>query len=250
LNQLDTLTLLGVRFHALTLPQLFEAILHLAQLPGRAVIANVNIHALNLAYRQPWYRDFLNQAHLVFCDGFGVALGAKLTGQTIRAEHRTTCPDWIGALARLCRQHRLSLFLLAGKPGVADAAAAKLGQAAPGLRVAARHGYFQKSGPENEHVIAAINAFKPHLLIVGFGMPLQEAWIQANMNQIDARVIMPLGACLDFYTGRVPRGPAWLTNHGFEWLARLLTEPRRLWKRYLLGNPLFLYRVLKQRFSR
>jgi N-acetylglucosaminyldiphosphoundecaprenol N-acetyl-beta-D-mannosaminyltransferase len=116
--------------------------------------------------------------------------------------------------------------------------------------VAARHGFFQKSGPENEQVIVAINTFKPHLLIVGFGMPLQEAWIQANMNQIDARVIMPLGACLDFYTGRVPRGPAWLTNHGFEWLARLLTEPRRLWKRYLIGNPLFLYRVLKQRFSR
>lgn len=248
-SQFETINLLGVRFHTFTVNQLLQAIIESAGFSSgqKTIIAHVNIHALNLAYEQPWYRDFLNRADLVFCDGFGVALGAKLTGQSIRPEHRSTCPDWIEELGRVCQQHSLSLFLLAGRPGVAAIAAQKLYQVAPGLRVETHHGYFDKSGPENEQVIAKINAFKPHILYVGFGMPLQEEWIQHNLDRIDARVLLPLGACLDFYTGQVYRGPRWMTDHGLEWLSRLLTEPARLWQRYLIGNPLFLWRVLKHR---
>ena len=77
-------------------------------------------------------------------------------------------------------------------------------------------------------------------------MPLQERWILDNISRIEARVFLPLGACLDFYTGTVYRGPRWMTDYGFEWLTRLIIEPQRLWERYILGNPLFLYRVLKQ----
>jgi N-acetylglucosaminyldiphosphoundecaprenol N-acetyl-beta-D-mannosaminyltransferase len=84
-------------------------------------------------------------------------------------------------------------------------------------------------------------------LYVGFGMPLQEDWILRNIDQIDAKVFLPLGACLDFYTGNVYRGPRWMTNYGLEWLTRLVTEPGRLWERYVIGNPLFFYRVLQER---
>ncbi|GIK40742.1 MAG: glycosyl transferase [Chloroflexota bacterium] len=244
----QTLFLLGIRIHALSRDQLLQAIVDsaLANTGRKTIIAHVNVHAMNLAYKLPWYREFLNQADLVFCDGFGVALGAKLTGQFIKAEHRTTCPDWIESLGKLCQQQGLSLFLLAGQPGVAEAAAAKLQRVAPGLRVAYHHGYFQKTGLENEQVIAQINVFRPHILYVGFGMPHQEDWIRGHINQIEARVFLPLGACLDFYTGHVYRGPRWMTDHGLEWLSRLLIEPGRLWQRYLVGNPLFLWRVLKQ----
>jgi N-acetylglucosaminyldiphosphoundecaprenol N-acetyl-beta-D-mannosaminyltransferase len=242
------INLLGVRFHALTRDQLLQAIITAAQAEAgrKTVIAYVNIHAMNLAYEQPWYRDFLNRADLVFCDGFGVALAARLTGQSIKAEHRSTCPDWIETLGQRCQQHQLSLFLLAGRPGAAAAAAQKLQTAAPGLRVAAHHGFFDKTGPENEQVIAQINTFQPDILYVGLGMPLQEAWIRDNLPRVEAKLFLPLGACLDFYTGQVYRGPRWLTDYGLEWLSRLLTEPGRLWRRYLLGNPLFLWRVLRQ----
>lgn len=245
----QTLSLLGVRFHPLTRNQLLQAVVNAVQANhGRkTIIAHVNIHAMNLAYEQPWYREFLNQADLVFCDGFGVALGARLTGQSIRSEHRSTCPDWIEELACRCQDRQLSLFLLAGQPGVAERAAEKLKAAAPGLRIASHHGYFEKTGPENERVIVQINAFEPHILYVGFGMPMQEAWIQQNMPRIEAKVFLPLGACLDFYTGQIYRGPRWLTDYGLEWLARLFTEPQRLWHRYILGNPLFFWRVFKQR---
>jgi len=244
-SQNDTVTLLGVQFHKLTKSQLLQSIVHSAQKQNKTIIAHVNIHAMNLAYQLDWYQDFLNRADVVFCDGFGVALATKLTGQSIKAEHRHTCPDWIEELALDCQEHGFSLFLLAGKPGVAEIAAKKLKRIAPDFKVATHHGYFEKTDPENDQVVSQINAFKPDILYVGFGMPLQEQWIQENIHQLDARVFLPLGACLDFYTGQVYRGPRWLTDHGLEWLSRLFTEPRRLWRRYLVGNPLFLLRVIK-----
>lgn len=247
---IETIELLGVRFHKLVRQQLFQIVVQSASARQKIIIANVNIHAMNLAYELEWYQDFLNRANVVYCDGFGVALGARLAGQQIQATHRLTCPDWIEALALVCQQHDLSLFLLGGMPGVAVEAAGKLRVAAPELKVATHHGYFQKTGPENEQVIAQINAFKPHILYVGLGMPLQEAWIQNNFDQIGANVFLPLGGCLDFYTGQAYRGPRWLTDHGLEWLVRLLTRPTRFWRRYLIGNPLFFYRVLKQHWGR
>lgn len=115
--------------------------------------------------------------------------------------------------------------------------------------MAGHHGYFEKTGVENEQVVRRINHFAPDILFVGFGMPLQERWILANRERLNTRVFLPLGACLDFYVGDVWRGPKWLTNHGLEWLTRLLTEPRRLWPRYLIGNAQFLGRCLKYRIG-
>jgi N-acetylglucosaminyldiphosphoundecaprenol N-acetyl-beta-D-mannosaminyltransferase len=161
-----------------------------------------------------------------------------------------TCPDWIEQLATACAAADRSLFLLAGEPGVADNAVEKLREKTPGLRIDAHHGFFDKEGAENQQVIGRINTFKPDVLYVGMGMPLQERWIIDNIEQIDSRVILPLGACLDFYVGELYRGPRWMTDNGFEWMSRLITEPRRLARRYLIGNPLFLSRVVKQRFGR
>ncbi|NEP11742.1 MAG: WecB/TagA/CpsF family glycosyltransferase [Symploca sp. SIO2C1] len=205
----------------------------------------MNVHAMNLVCEQPWYRDFFNNnADLVFCDGFGVLLGAKIKGYSVESEHRMTCPDYIEDLVLALEKQDISLFLLAGKPGVVDKAIAKFKKIAPTLKIKGHHGYFEKSGEENDAVIDKINKFKPDVLYIGFGMPLQERWILDNLERVEARVFLPLGACLDFYTDTVYRGPSWMTDYGFEWLTRLITEPRRLWQRYLLGNIQFLYRVL------
>jgi N-acetylglucosaminyldiphosphoundecaprenol N-acetyl-beta-D-mannosaminyltransferase len=248
-EQFQELRILGVRFHKLTVDQLLDYIADRGHRERQTVVAYVNVYGMNLAYKMPWYKDFLNEADLVICDGFGVALGAKLLGQPIEAKHRTTCPDWIETLVQRCAKENLSIFLLAGEPGVATAAAAKFRQAAPGIRLEHHHGYFAKSGEENDQVLAFINEFKPDILYIGFGMPLQEQWIRDNRDRIAAKVMLPQGACLDFYTGQRYRAPRLFTDHGLEWLARLLTEPRRLWKRYIVGNPLFLWRILKQKFG-
>lgn len=248
MKKFNEIVLLGTRFHKIRVQELIEYIVTAAKVPKKVIIGNVNVRAMNFAYQLPWYKDFLNKSDIVFCDGFGVILGAQLCGCSVNKEHRMTCPDYIDNLALACEQANVSLFLLAGKPGTVDKAIAKLKLVAPNLRIKGHHGYFDKNGAENESVIQEINKFKPDILYVGFGMPLQERWILDNLDQIDTKVFLPLGACLDFYTDTVYRGPRWMTDHGLEWLTRLVTEPHRLWDRYVVGNPLFFYRVLRQKF--
>src|SRR4028118_1840584 len=248
-KKIDEVSLLKTRFHKVRVNELIEFVTKAAKLDKKTVVGNVNVRAMNFAYEFPWYRDFLNKADLVFCDGFGVLLGAKLEGYSVQSVHRMTCPDYIENLALACEKQDVSLFLLAGKPGVVDKAIAKLKAIAPNLKIQGHHGHFEKSGEENDCVIDKINKFQPGILYVGFGMPLQERWILDNINRIEARVFLPLGACLDFYTGSIYRGPRWMTDRGLEWLTRFFTEPKRLWERYVVGNPLFFYRLLRQRIT-
>ena len=240
----------GVGVDNLSLHSLLAKICTAARSNQKYVISYVNIHGLNLAYSIPWFRVFLNQSDIVFCDGFGVILGAQLTGQKL--EHRFTPPDWIDNLAQLCVENGYSIYLIGSREGVAGKAAQKLREKHPGIYIAgAYHGYFNKTpgSNENETVLAEINRLKPNFLIVGFGMPLQEKWIQENLARLEVNVLLPVGAALDYISGEVRRGPRWMTDHGLEWLARMIIEPRRLWKRYLIGNPLFFWRVLKQRLG-
>ncbi len=246
MNVFEEIVLLKTKFHKVNVKQLIEYLVKTAKIRKKAIVGHVNIRGINLACELPWYRDFLNKSDLVFCDGFGVLLGANMFGYNLNSEHRMTLPDFIEDLMLACEQQNISIFLLAGKPGVVEKAIAKTKAIAPNLQIQGHHGHFEKSGEENNAVIEKINSFKPGILYVGFGMPLQERWILDNIEQIEAGVLLPIGACLDFYTDTVYRGPRWMTDRGLEWLSRLFIEPQRLWQRYVLGNPLFLYRVLKQ----
>jgi N-acetylglucosaminyldiphosphoundecaprenol N-acetyl-beta-D-mannosaminyltransferase len=243
----DTIYLFDIRLHKLTRQQLLSNIVNMAG-GGKSVVAYANIKTMNLAYEQSWYANFLNKANLVYCDGYGVVLGARLAGRSIRTVHRATCPDWLETLAGECARNGRSLFLLAGCDETAEIARERLIQTFPTLKLGVYHGYFQKTGPENDNVIQIINRFQPDILCVGFGTPLQEAWIEHNYPKINTHVFLPVGACVDYYTGLRSRGPAWLTNHGFEWLCRLVSEPIRLWHRYIVGIPLFMLRILRIRF--
>lgn len=247
INKLSEVKVLGVRFHQVTCCELIDYVASMAKQSKKTVVANVNVRAMNFANDLPWFKDFINRSELVFCDGFGVLVAAKLNGYALSANHRMTCPDYIESLAKACEKENVSLYLLAGKPGIVDIAIQKLKTVAPNLKIDGHHGYFSKEGEENEAIIEKINQFKPDILYVGFGMPLQEGWIVDNFDKVNARVFLPLGACLDFYTGSVRRGPEWLTDRGFEWLTRFVTEPGRLWSRYLVGNAIFFFRVFRGR---
>lgn len=242
----DEIKILNTRFHKITAKELINFITKTAKLNKKTIIGNVNVQAVNLAYKLPWYRDFLNHADLVFCDGFGIILGARLLGYPVNHFHRMTAPDYLEDLIVTCEKQDISIFFLAGRPGVTEKAIIKLKSIAPQLKVAGHHGYFKKFGEENDKIIKKINEFRPNILYVGFGMPLQEQWILENINQIEANVFLPLGACLDFYAGLTYRGPRFVTDKGFEWLTRLITQPKYLWKRYIFGNPVFIYRVFKE----
>lgn len=213
------------------------------------VVLNVNAHCLNLLHEDEGLRDFFGAADVVFCDGAGVRLAARMLGD--RLPERITYADWLPRLTALAERRGFSLFFLGAHPGVAREASAKLRESHPGLKiVGVRDGFFdhRAGSPENEAVVAEIKAARPDVLLLGLGMPLQERWLMENHRRLGVGVALTGGAVFDYASGRLRRGPRLLTDNGFEWLARLLVEPRRLWRRYLLGNPLFLARVLAQRW--
>ncbi len=234
----------------LTVGELHAEIENLVRHGERGLVLNVNAHCLNLCYEDPKLRDFMNRAEVVFCDGVGVMLAARVLGR--RIPQRITYADWIWQLADLAAARGFSLYLLGARPGVAQEAARKLKARNPNLEiVGTRHGYFDHGAgsPENEAVVEEINASAPDILLVGLGMPFQEHWLMENRQRLDVRVALTGGAVFDYASGRLRRGPRLLRENGFEWLARLIVEPRRLWRRYLIGNPLFLLRVLRQRLG-
>ncbi len=240
--------ILGVGVHPLTVEELHVEIGRLVRGGKRGLVLNVNAHCLNLCYEDPKLRNFLNGAEVVFCDGAGVMLAARVLGRRIPG--RITYAEWTWRLAAFAAAQGFSLYFLGGRPGVAREAARRLIESYPDLKIAGvRHGYFDYSAgsTQNEAVVAEINAAAPDILLVGLGMPLQERWLMENRERIGAGVVLTGGAVFDYVSGGLRRGPRLLTDNGFEWLARLFVEPRRLWRRYLVGNPLFLLRVLKQR---
>lgn len=242
--------ILGVSIHPVTVAQLHAALAAVIDGGQRARVLNVNVHALNLASDLPWLRAFLNEGELVFCDGAGVRLGARLLGYRIPA--RITYAEWLWQLAAFGAERGDRFFFLGARPGVAETAVARLQARYPRLQVVGtHHGYFDKTAghPENEAVVAQINAARPHILVVSFGMPLQEQWLQANWARLQVNIGLTGGAALDYASGELRRGPRWMTDNGLEWLARLIIEPQRLWRRYLVGNPRFLWRVFQQRFG-
>lgn len=240
--------ILGVGVDPLEVGELHRRLARAVRREEHALFLNVNAHALNLLYEDEELRSFFGRAQVVFCDGAGVMLAARLLGR--RIPERITYADWIWRLASLAAAEGFTLYFLGGRPGVADEAARNLRRLNPGLEVrGTHHGYFdhRAGSPQNEAVIKQINTASPDILLVGMGMPLQERWLMENWERIDARVALTGGAVFDYASGRLRRGPRLLTDNGLEWLARLFIEPRRLWRRYLIGNPLFLWRVLRQR---
>src|SRR5205807_8341367 len=106
------------------------------------------------------------------------------------------------------------------------------------------HGYFAMGSHHDDRVVEHINSCRPDILLVGMGTPKQELWVQRHADRLNVDVVWTVGALFDFVSGRVPRAPGWLADNGLEWIFRLAVEPRRMWRRYLLGNPIFLSRVL------
>jgi N-acetylglucosaminyldiphosphoundecaprenol N-acetyl-beta-D-mannosaminyltransferase len=245
-----SIRLLGISLTLVDKESLLAAVQHFILTQQKALVLSGNIYAFNLAYEIDWLRTFFNRANVVRIDGAGLRLGAKLMGYPTPA--RMTWADFAWDLARLCEQNDFSLFFLGAKPGVAQQAAHKLSSKHPRLRFVGIHdGYFNKlkGNMENQMVVQTINAAQPDILVVGFGMPLQEEWLSENWNDLNATVTFTGGAVFDYISGELQRAPKWMTDYGLEWFGRFLIEPRRLWQRYLIGNPKFLWRILLQRLN-
>lgn len=211
---------------------------------NRGWISYVNVHALNIAHEHPWFKLFLNNSLFTYCDGQGVRLGAALLGKSL--PERIVMSDWIYDVCETSVSHGLRLYLLGSTERSLEKAVSNLRKLYPDIQIAgSHHGYI--SDLEGEVVAQSVAKLNVDVLIVGMGMPRQEEWILQHYDRLNARVILNAGSCFDYVSGLKKRCPAWMGVMGFEWVYRLVQEPRRLWKRYLLGNPLFLLRVLAGR---
>lgn len=210
---------------------------------GRTTAAFLNAHCANVAARDTHYARALRAADIVLPDGAGISLAARLTGRRLTANLNGT--DLCRPLCTEAARRGLSVYLLGAKPGVADRAAAAMVARTPGLRIAGtRDGYFPKA--ETADVIAEINASGADIVLVAMGVPMQDVWLYRHRRQIRAQLAMGVGALFDFEAGVVSRAPKLLRRAGMEWAWRLALEPRRMFTRYVLGNPAFVARAMWQ----
>ncbi len=243
-NSIEKFDLMGIQISNFTYSSLHNYIHNTIKNRIKNAVLNVNINAMNIASSDSEFYKILSSAGAVFADGMGIVYAIRLLGYKIH--HRITYADWIWAFASFSEINGISWYLLGSKPGIAELASKKLKQRFPLLNITGcHHGYFKKQGAENKSVINDINQKRSDVLFVCLGMPQQEKWIFKYMDEVNSLIFLSGGACLEYVSGKKKRCPKWMGYIGLEWFFRLIQEPKRLLKRYIIGNPMFIYRYFK-----
>ena len=204
----------------------------------------LNPHSINLCRRDARLAEELRGFDLLYPDGIGLVWAARWLGHPLA--ERVTASDFLPDLCRGAAAAGRSLYFVGGAPGVAETAARRLGEEAPGLEIrGVDHGFFDDPGAGE--VVARVRDARPDLCLVGLGSPRQERWVLHHAPALGVPVVWSVGGVFDFYSGRRRRAPAWMQRLGVEWAHRMALEPRRLWRRYLLGNLAFLAATLRER---
>jgi N-acetylglucosaminyldiphosphoundecaprenol N-acetyl-beta-D-mannosaminyltransferase len=240
----ERLAVLDLPIDNLTMEEAVQAIVERMNSDRPCQICFVNAHCANIARRDRAYCQVLKGAELRLADGIGMKLAGKLLGREVRQNVNGT--DLFPRLCAALKDSGKGVFLLGARPGVAEGARDWVAAHCPGVRIAGcYHGYFSQE--EEEAVVWRIAASGADLLLVAMGAPRQEKWIGRHLPRTGARVAMGVGGLFDFYSGRIPRAPLWMREMGLEWFYRFCREPRRMWKRYFVGNAVFLFRVILAR---
>jgi exopolysaccharide biosynthesis WecB/TagA/CpsF family protein len=207
----------------------------------RLTIMYANAHTLNTAAGDAGFRAALNGSDLVLNDGAGVTLAGRLKRSPFHENLNGS--DFNLRLLETASEEGWRVFLLGGLPGVAELAAANIRKRLPALEiVGTRHGFFRDPAGD----AAAVRRSGAEVVMVALGHPRQELWLADHLAESGAACGVGVGAFLDFQSGTIRRAPRWMNRLGIEWLYRLAQEPRRLWRRYLVGNPTFVYRVVRE----
>jgi exopolysaccharide biosynthesis WecB/TagA/CpsF family protein len=236
-------TLFGLAIDDTTVAAASRDLVERAQLKRKTRVVFANAHVVNEAANQAAYRDVVARADRIYADGSGMAIAARLAGAWLTDNVNGT--DLFPRLAADAAAHGQRIFLLGGKPGTAEAARAKM--ATFGLADAlcgTHHGYFAPGSAAETEAIEAINASEADIVLVGMGVPMQDIWIARHAADLTAPVLIGVGGLFDYFAGSVTRAPHAFRALGCEWVWRLAQEPRRMARRYLLGNLVFLARAM------
>ena len=238
--------ILGVGVSALNMTMALEVIEGWIERREPHYVCVTGVHGVMESQRDENLRRIHNRAGLVTPDGMPLVWLSRLKG--FRHVERVYGPDLMLALCERSAAKGYRHFFYGGAEGVPEQLASVLQKRFPGLQVAGTFSPpFRPLTPEeDDQIIQMINEAAPDIVWVGLSTPKQERWMAEHVGRLTAPVLIGVGAAFDFLTGRKPQAPRWMQRAGLEWLFRLLTEPRRLWRRYLINNPLFVALVVLQ----
>ncbi|HCY74566.1 MAG TPA: hypothetical protein DHV28_01475 [Ignavibacteriales bacterium] len=205
------------------------------------IITGANVNTINLALENLKFGEVLSKFNLVHPDGIGVFLASKFLYGKNGFTKRINGSDFYTELIKESLKNNWSYFFF----GDTDETLTKISKANPDLCV---KGFCNGFNFINDELIKNINTAKPDILIVGLGSPKQEDWIVNNKENVNTKVIIAVGDGIKVFAGTKKRGPKIIQKIGLEWFVRFLYEPKRLWKRYFIGIPLFIFRVMKFKF--
>jgi len=217
--------------------------------PKQQMLVNtINSHSYCVTKRDVFFAEALRSSDLLFPDGVGIVLAARI----LRSERicRIAGADLHQYLLEALNSSSGRVFYLGSTDSVLKMIKERINREYPNVTFGGYSPPYKLvfSCEDDNAMITAINSFHPHVLFIGMTAPKQEKWAYANREAINAGIIASVGAVFDFYAGTVQRAPSWMINLGLEWFYRLVKEPRRMWRRYLIGNFLFLYNIFKEKY--
>jgi len=207
------------------------------------------VHIVLECQHDPDLRAMVNRASLAVPDGMPLVWVSHIAGE--RHVGRVYGPDLMLSFCELAARCGYTNYLLGGAPGQPEVLAERLAAQFPGLNIVGTHATPTRPLPpaETDAVIGEIDRLNPDVVWVGMGTPFQERWVAGNRGRVTAPVMIGVGAAFDMHSGTVRQAPSWMKRIGLEWAFRLVQEPRRLWRRYVLGNPLFVAKLIGQRLG-
>jgi N-acetylglucosaminyldiphosphoundecaprenol N-acetyl-beta-D-mannosaminyltransferase len=246
------ISICGVQIDKLSFNETVDAIVEHASsnLNIPRYVVTPNVQHIVLLQKDSYLRKVYRHAFLVVPDGVPLLWAASFLGTPLRG--RVNGTDLFVRLCEMAAKLRLRVFFLGGRPGAAEGAGRVLKSRYSDLEIAGiccPHYGFEKDPVEIRRINAEIRTAAPHILFVALGTPKQEYWLYTNNHLINVPISIGIGASLDFVSGTVKRSPRWMQRLGLEWAFRLMVEPHRLWRRYIFGNPFFLWLVLRQRLG-
>jgi len=238
---IDRFKLFGVTMVNCLLNQAVDLIMNLIACNKPSKIGFVNADCVNQYCSNTTYKTQLNNFDLVFADGVGVRVAANLQG--IKVKDNVNGTDLFPLLLTRLSKEKKSVYFLGGEPGIAARMILKINKRYPDLIISGfKNGFDQCL--DDPLLIKDINDSQADVVFVALGVPKQEAWISANREKLDSTILIGVGGLFDFYSGSVMRAPVFIRRISLEWVWRLLVQPRKKARRYLLGNPVFLIRAL------
>ncbi|NJN82766.1 MAG: WecB/TagA/CpsF family glycosyltransferase [Caldilineaceae bacterium] len=238
--------ILGVDVSAINMQQAVQAIEGWIERRERHYVCVTNVHSIMECQHDKALRQVFNQAGLVTPDGVPLVWLNRLAGH--RHVERVYGPDLMLAMCERSVPRGYRHYFFGGQTGVPDLLVQKLLHRFPKLQVAGSYSppFGAWTTQEIQSVTERINQARPDIVWVGLGAPKQERWMAENVGLLETPALIGVGAAFDFHAGLKPQAPHWMQRNGLEWLFRFGTEPRRLWRRYLIYNPLFIGHVLLQ----